>query len=91
MSLALEIDDPPAPRLSLGGVLACGGVSQAGALSLTPQPGRAAWRPLGWGSEVRNRNCNYKSFFTHLTPSRKLFLVLSEGEEGAEYEAKGCF
>lgn len=43
-------ENPPALRLSLGGTLACGSVSQDGALSLTPpQPGRATWRLPGVG------------------------------------------
>lgn len=41
----------PKPHGSLGGTMACGSVSQASALSLTPQPGRAPWWPLGGGEQ----------------------------------------
>lgn len=90
MSLALQTDDPPAPRLSLGGV------------SLWQcQPGRCPFIDTtaregnmvapGMGQLRSETETVIKAFFTHLTPSRKLFSVLSEGEEGAEYEPRACF
>lgn len=70
-------DEPPQPQASLGGTLACGSVSQASALSLTPQPGRATWWPLvgggGWGARSETETV-IKSFFTHPHPQQEVIL-----------------
>lgn len=86
-SLAEDIAGPPPPRLSLGDVLACGGgPGRCPFTDTTVRQGNMA--APGVAERRSETETVIKSFFTHLTPSRKLFSVLSEGEEGGGVGAK---
>ena len=78
---------PSTSGLSLGDVLACGGgPGRCPFTDTTVKQGNMA--APGVGERRSETEAVIKSFFTHLTPSRKLFSVLSEGEEGGGVGAK---